>query len=74
MGMRQIGREGAAGLLDKVFGLTKEIFGEIFGSAHLIDTGVSQQRRGSIALQASRDGRVAEPGREQKTRAQPYAT
>lgn len=54
MQFRTIDPEQLRGIFDKVFGLTKEIFGEVFGNERLRQEGDAQQAKGTEKLKAIR--------------------
>jgi uncharacterized protein YjbJ (UPF0337 family) len=54
MQFRTIQPEQLRGILDKVFGLTKEIVGEVVGNARLQKEGEAQQAKGAEKLKALR--------------------
>jgi uncharacterized protein YjbJ (UPF0337 family) len=60
MQFRTIDPEKLRGLVDKVLGLTKEIFGEVVGNERLQKEGEAQQAKGSEKLKALRKQLEAE--------------
>ena len=54
MQFRTIDPEKLRGLVDKVFGLTKEIIGEVVGNERLQKEGEAQQAKGAEKLKALR--------------------
>jgi uncharacterized protein YjbJ (UPF0337 family) len=55
MRIPRVDPKDATGLLDKVVGLGKEIFGEVIDDERLITAGEAQQDKGSEKLKAIRD-------------------
>jgi uncharacterized protein YjbJ (UPF0337 family) len=54
MQFRTIDPEKLRGIVDKVFGLTKEIVGEVVGNSRLQKEGEAQQAKGTERLKALR--------------------
>jgi uncharacterized protein YjbJ (UPF0337 family) len=54
MQFRTIDPEKLRGIVDKVFGLTKEIIGEVVGNERLQKEGEAQQAKGTEKLKALR--------------------
>jgi uncharacterized protein YjbJ (UPF0337 family) len=54
MRIPRVDPQDATGLFDKVIGLGKEIFGEVFDDDRLITAGEAQQSKGSEKLKAIR--------------------
>jgi len=52
MRLPHISPKNATGLLDKIFGLAKEMLGELFDRATLKESGRLQQEKGSAKLDA----------------------
>ena len=55
MRIPRIDPKDATGLIDKVVGLGKEVFGEVFDQQRLIDAGEAQQAKGTEKLKAIRE-------------------
>jgi len=55
MRIPRIDPKDATGLFDKVVGLGKEVFGEVFDEQRLIDAGEAQQAKGTEKLKAIRE-------------------
>lgn len=55
MRIPRIDPKDATGLIDKVTGLGKEIFGEVFDEQRWIEAGEAQQAKGSEKLKAIRE-------------------
>jgi uncharacterized protein YjbJ (UPF0337 family) len=55
MRIPRIDPKDATGLFDKVVGLGKELFGEVFDEQRLIEAGTAQQAKGTEKLQAIRE-------------------
>ena len=67
MRIPRIDPKDATGLIDKVVGLGKEVFGEVFDEQRLIDAGEAQQAKGTEKLKAIREQAKAE-GHKAKAR------
>jgi uncharacterized protein YjbJ (UPF0337 family) len=55
MRIPRIDPKDATGLFDKVVGLGKEVFGEVFDEQRLIEAGEAQQAKGTEKLKAVRE-------------------
>src|SRR3954451_24661424 len=55
MRIPRIDPKDATGLFDKVVGLGKEVFGEVFDEQRLIEAGEAQQAKGTEKLKAIRE-------------------
>ena len=55
MRIPRIDPKDATGLYDKVVGLGKEVFGEVFDERRLIEAGEAQQAKGTEKLKAIRE-------------------
>jgi uncharacterized protein YjbJ (UPF0337 family) len=55
MRIPRIDPKDATGLFDKVVGLGKEVFGEVFDEKRLIEAGEAQQAKGTEKLKAIRE-------------------
>ena len=55
MRIPRIDPKDATGLFDKVIGLGKEVFGEVFDEQRLIEAGEAQQAKGTEKLKAIRE-------------------
>jgi len=55
MRIPRIDPKDATGLFDKVIGLGKEVFGEVFDEQRLIEAGEAQQAKGTEKLKAVRE-------------------
>ena len=64
MQFRTIDPEKLRGIVDKVFGLTKEIVGEVVGNERLQKEGEAQQAKGTEKLKALRKQLEAGEGRQ----------
>jgi uncharacterized protein YjbJ (UPF0337 family) len=69
MQFRTIDPEKLRGIVDKVFGLTKEIIGEVVGNERLQKEGEAQQAKGTEKLKAIRQQTKADV---HKAKAQSY--
>jgi len=69
MRIPRIDPKDATGLFDKVVGLGKEVFGEVFDEQRLIDAGEAQQAKGTEKLKAIREQAKADA---HKTKAKTY--
>ena len=68
MRIPRIDPKDATGLFDKVVGLGKEVFGEVFDEQRLIDAGEAQQAKGTEKLKAIREQAKAD-GHKAKAKA-----
>ena len=55
MRIPRIDPKDATGLFDKVVGLGKEVFGEVFDEQRLVEAGEAQQAKGTEKLKAIRE-------------------
>jgi uncharacterized protein YjbJ (UPF0337 family) len=55
MRIPRIDPKDATGLFDKVIGLGKEVFGEVFDEKRFIEAGEAQQAKGTQKLKAIRE-------------------
>jgi uncharacterized protein YjbJ (UPF0337 family) len=55
MRIPRIDPKDATGLFDKVIGLGKEVFGEVFDEQRFIEAGEAQQAKGTEKLKAIRE-------------------
>jgi len=69
MRIPRIDPKDATGLFDKVVGLGKEVFGEVFDEQRLIEAGEAQQAKGTEKLKAIREQAKADG---HKAKAQAY--
>jgi uncharacterized protein YjbJ (UPF0337 family) len=60
MRIPRIDTKNATGLYDKVVGLGKELFGEVFDERRWVEAGEAQQAKGSEKLKAVREQAKAE--------------
>lgn len=60
MNIPRISPRNATGLLDKVFGLGREIVGHLFHQDRMIEAGEAQQDKGTEKLKALREEAKAE--------------
>jgi uncharacterized protein YjbJ (UPF0337 family) len=67
MRIPRIDVKDATGLYDKVVGLGKEVFGEVFDERRLIEAGEAQQAKGTEKLKAIREQAKAD-GHKAKAR------
>jgi uncharacterized protein YjbJ (UPF0337 family) len=63
MRIPRIDAKDATGLFDKVVGLGKEIFGEVFDEKRLVEAGEAQQAKGTEKLKAIREQTKADAHR-----------
>lgn len=63
MRIPRIDAKDATGLYDKVVGLGKEIFGEVFDEKRLVEAGEAQQAKGTEKLKAIREQTKADAHR-----------
>ena len=68
MRIPRIDPKDATGLFDKVVGLGKEVFGEVFDEQRLIEAGEAQQAKGTEKLKAIREQAKAD-GHKAKAKA-----
>ena len=68
MRIPRIDPKDATGLFDKVVGLGKEVFGEVFDEQRLIEAGEAQQAKGTEKLKAIREQAKAD-GHQAKAKA-----
>ena len=68
MRIPRIDPKDATGLFDKVVGLGKEVFGEVFDEQRLIEAGEAQQAKGTEKLKALREQAKAD-GHKAKAKA-----
>jgi uncharacterized protein YjbJ (UPF0337 family) len=68
MRIPRIDPKDATGLLDKVVGLGKEVFGEVFDEQRMIEAGEAQQAKGTEKLKAIREQAKAD-GHQAKAKA-----
>lgn len=66
----RIQTSNVSGLLDKVVGLGKEIFGELYDDDRLVEAGQAQQGKGTEKLEALRQEAKAEAHRRSAERAE----